>query len=118
MINPDYVQEGRSYREDLIDLDRGNYIIVCVKCRLWFQGYKRRRICKACKIARLERKVKARTRTASHLRNERAKNRRKDEEIRLLRNVVRYSDMYSHCIDSQLFDTARAALAEFDRGSK
>lgn len=56
-----------------------------------------------------------RTRTASRLRNERAKNRRKDEEIRLLRVIIDELEN-DNGQGPQAYRAARAALAEFDRG--
>lgn len=46
----DLLFESRSYPEDLSDFDRGNYFCICRTCRLPFQGFKRRIICKSCKL--------------------------------------------------------------------
>jgi hypothetical protein len=71
----DIQREARSYPQDLADIDRGNYFVICSQCRLPFQGFKRRYTCRLCmekyreeKIQTLSAEVKL-LREWRHLRN-------------------------------------------------
>jgi hypothetical protein len=47
-------EQSRSYPEDLLDIDHGAYRNICSTCGKSFQGFKRRFICRVCKIANLK----------------------------------------------------------------
>lgn len=57
----DILMEARSYPEDLVDFERGNYVVKCSTCGQLFQGFKRRVLCKQCLLSGLGAKVQALT---------------------------------------------------------
>lgn len=71
----DLQHEARSYPQDLADLDRGNYCVICQQCKQPFQGFKRRATCRLCMESYYKKTIEAQA-----------------EEIRLLREVLEAED--------------------------
>ncbi len=55
----DLQHEARSYPQDLADIDRGNYCVICRQCKQPFQGFKRRATCRLCVEAYYKKTIEA-----------------------------------------------------------